>query len=74
MLFAIVKNYMSENDVTLNGTDLSERPIMEKYLNFIRNDCKLTNAYYAIKEDNSEKENYKLRSFNSYELKKIRHA
>lgn len=44
---------------------------MEKYLNFLKNNCKLTNAYYTIKEDNSEKENYKLRSFNSDENEKV---
>jgi hypothetical protein len=58
-----------------NGKILSERPRMQKFLNFLENECGLKNAYYLANpkkfKDDLAKDNIKLRSFVSAELEKM---
>lgn len=69
-LFEILETFIMENDVTFNGSVLTERPMFEKYLNFLSSDCQISNAYYTNKQE-AEKDNIRLRSFNSNENEKI---
>ena len=71
-MLSILFDYIRDLESITCSQDLSRRPIMKKFLNFLTDTCNIGNAYYfKLKDVEEGTETIKLRSFNSNELEKI---
>ena len=69
-LWKILILWIEQNDATQRNDNLSRRPLMKRFLDFISIECNLYNVYY-IKENNNLEESVQFRSFNSNEFETI---
>lgn len=66
-LWKILILWIEQNDTAKRNDNISKRPLMKRFLDFICIECKLNNPYY-IKENNNLEENVQFRPFNSNEF------
>lgn len=69
-LFLILFDWIGQNDKGKINQNLSERPLMKRFIDFLTDECKLYHVHY-FKEYKTLKESIKLRSLNSNEYDTI---
>ena len=70
-LFGVIMQYILKNDGNNSTKDLSQRPRMKLFLDFLENECRVFKPFYISEKSAVDTDVIKLRSFNSNELEEI---
>ena len=70
-LFSVIMQYILKNDGNISTKDLSQRPRMKIFLDFLKNECGVFNPFFISEKSAVDTDVIKLRSFNSNELERI---